>query len=175
MKQHNKEIFDAIVFAVHAHKGQQYGEGVPYLVHLSRVAQVLEDFGYTAPHWQKAAYLHDTVEDTSVTHANILEFFGYATAELVFAVTGHGTREEQQRQIKNKLINFPTACILKIADRIANVEYGLEQKGDHRHFRKYLKENEDFETYIRPNVPKEMWMRLDAAFKRGIELGYHNE
>jgi myo-inositol-1(or 4)-monophosphatase len=73
----------AIVFAVRAHAGtERRGKGFPYIVHpleaVEIVATMTNDQELLA-----AAALHDTVEDTDVTIAQIREEFGDRVAALV--------------------------------------------------------------------------------------------
>ena len=80
----NTELLDrAIVFAVQAHAGtERRGKGFPYIVHpmeaMEIVATITPDQELLA-----AAALHDTVEDTDVTLAQIRAEFGDRVAELV--------------------------------------------------------------------------------------------
>jgi myo-inositol-1(or 4)-monophosphatase len=80
----NTELLDrAIVFAVRAHAGtERRGKGFPYIVHpleaVEIVATMTSDQELLA-----AAALHDTVEDTDVTLAQIRAEFGDRVAELV--------------------------------------------------------------------------------------------
>jgi (p)ppGpp synthase/HD superfamily hydrolase len=50
-------------FAIKAHGEQKYGE-FPYSVHLDEVATIAKPYGESA---EIVAYLHDVIEDTSVT------------------------------------------------------------------------------------------------------------
>ena len=73
----------AIEFAVRAHAGtERRGKGFPYIVHpmeaMEIVATMTSDQELLA-----AAALHDTVEDTPVTLAEIRAQFGDRIAELV--------------------------------------------------------------------------------------------
>ena len=75
----------AIEFAVRAHAGtERRGKGFPYIVHpmeaMEIVATMTSDQELLA-----AAALHDTVEDTAVTLAEIRAQFGDRIAELVAA------------------------------------------------------------------------------------------
>lgn len=145
------------LFAIEAHDGQSYGE-FSYDVHLDQVAGVLESFGYTDEKWQAAAWLHDTLEDTETTVQALIKNFGAEVAEIVVACTGEGNnRKERVANILHKLSNCPEACIVKCADRIANVEAG--GKVD-----MYKKEQEAFGRVIKPHVPKAMFDRLEDAF-----------
>ena len=73
----------AICFAVQAHAGiERKGKGFPYIVHpmeaMAIVATMTSDQELLA-----AAALHDTVEDTDVTVAELQELFGERVALLV--------------------------------------------------------------------------------------------
>lgn len=73
----------AICFAVQAHAGiERKGKGFPYIVHpmeaMTIVATMTSDQELLA-----AAALHDTVEDTDVTVAELQELFGERVALLV--------------------------------------------------------------------------------------------
>ncbi|ABC29372.1 Guanosine polyphosphate pyrophosphohydrolase/synthetases [Hahella chejuensis KCTC 2396] len=112
--------------AAHAAIGQRrrYTDE-PYIVHptevAAMVASVTDDEEMIA-----AAYLHDVVEDTQVTHAMILEFFGPSVAQLVEEVTdisrpqdgNRRTRKEIDRQHLAKA--SPRAKTIKLADLISN-------------------------------------------------------
>ncbi len=79
------KIEKAISFAVTAHKGaKRKGKDRPYILHpievMSIVAGMTEDEDVIA-----AAVLHDTVEDTTVTAADIEQEFGPRIMELVVA------------------------------------------------------------------------------------------
>src|SRR5215218_7109958 len=56
----------AVQIAATAHAGQVDKEGHPYLLHVLRVALAVSD-----PDARIAAVLHDTVEDTTVTFAQL--------------------------------------------------------------------------------------------------------
>jgi myo-inositol-1(or 4)-monophosphatase len=78
------ELLDrAIIFAVRAHAGtERRGKGYPYIVHpleaLEIVSTMTADQELLA-----AAVLHDTVEDTAVTLAQLQAIFGERIAKLV--------------------------------------------------------------------------------------------
>ena len=86
MKKINTDLLDeAIIFAVNAHKGaERRGKGFPYIVHpMEAVAIVSTMTG--DQELLAAAALHDTVEDTDVTAADIEAKFGRRIAALVAA------------------------------------------------------------------------------------------
>lgn len=76
-------IHRAIYFAVQAHDGQKRkGTDIPYIAHPFEVAQLLMEAG-AEDEVVAAGLLHDTVEDTAVTAADVQKQFGVRVAELV--------------------------------------------------------------------------------------------
>lgn len=83
----SERLFDAIEFAARAHRGQfRKLTRVPYIVHPLAVAQALIGWGADEA-VVVAGVLHDTVEDTDVTLADIDARFGPEVAALVAAVS----------------------------------------------------------------------------------------
>lgn len=152
----------AAEFAAQVHHGQLY-EGKPYSAsHLNDVVNVLIDSGLdTDAEVIAAGWLHDTVEDTDVTLPCIRKRFGERVKNLVDACTGVGAnRKERNASIYAKLYEFPEACVVKLADRIANVEHS--EPGS-RYRSMYRKEQGDFAYFVQPHVPPAMWARLERA------------
>ncbi len=73
-------------FAARAHKGQKRVSGEPYINHCLAVAAILAELHVPAV-VVAAGLLHDTVEDTSVTLADLRGEFGEEIAKLVDGVT----------------------------------------------------------------------------------------
>lgn len=154
------EIYEARNFAMNAHGDQKY-DGQPYGVHLFAVAQVARDFNCSIAQW-KAAFLHDVLEDTAATSDEILDLFGDEVLSIVYACTGEGeSRYERNQSIYAKITAYPEAALVKLADRIANVEASV--RGD-QHWTRYNGEMDDFRAIVRQHVPPEMWERLERAF-----------
>ncbi len=72
--------------AKRAHKGQKRASGEPYIQHCIAVAAIQVEMGADAQ-TIAAALLHDTVEDTSITLADLKRDFGAEVAKLVDGVT----------------------------------------------------------------------------------------
>lgn len=147
------------------HAGQTYNDEVPYTYHLEMVVNVLNRFGVDTGDgffvMKSAGYLHDVLEDTQTSYNDILERFGEEVAELVYAVTSERGRNRKERNAKTypKIKGFPNAVKLKLADRIANVEYGSATGGK---VDMYRKEMPEFEAGIRSpdeedQITKNMW------------------
>jgi (p)ppGpp synthase/HD superfamily hydrolase len=117
----------AKTIAIAAHSGQTYG-AFPYSIHLAAVEEVISRFGFGHDtELRAAAWLHDVLEDTDLNIETLRMEFGDRVAEAVFAVTdGEGAnRKERKAQVYAKIrANGDDALIVKLADRIANVEAG---------------------------------------------------
>ncbi|MEM1409714.1 MAG: HD domain-containing protein, partial [Pseudomonadota bacterium] len=82
----------AYVFSMRAHGGQTRQSGDPYFTHPLSVAAILADLKLD-PVTIVAALLHDVVEDTGVSVAEIRDLFGDDVALLVDGVTKISERE----------------------------------------------------------------------------------
>lgn len=161
---------EAMKLAAEAHYGQKYGEH-PYFVHLMQVVSVAKSFstmlspdGEYDQLLENGAWLHDTIEDTFVSYDTIASKFGHITADLIWSVTGEGkNREERIDSIYKKLQNNKLGCVLKLADRVANVTQS--KRNNPIMLAKYESENESFAQVVKSQVPSEMWEILEHAFK----------
>ncbi len=127
-----KELCDikkAYEIANAAHEGQKRLSGEPYIMHPLSVAVILASLGMDEASII-AAILHDTVEDTTLTHDEVKKEFGETIADLVDGVTKIGkvplqTKEEQQAEnIRKMLIAMSRdirVIIIKLADRLHNM------------------------------------------------------
>jgi GTP pyrophosphokinase len=119
----------AYVFAMQAHGPQKRASGDPYFAHPLEVAGILTDLKLDTP-TIATALLHDTVEDTSTTIADIESEFGGEIAGLVDGVTKLSQLElfsERTKQAENfrKLMlamsNDIRVLLVKLADRLHNM------------------------------------------------------
>ena len=76
------QLKNAYVFGQGAHFGQFRKSGEPYISHPLAVATILSKLHLDVP-TLTAALLHDVVEDTDISKAEISERFGEPVAELV--------------------------------------------------------------------------------------------
>lgn len=109
--------------ATTAHAGQRYGDR-PYTAHLEHVEEVVRRFPHT-PVMRAAAWLHDSVEDTSLTLEEVAAAVGDEVAAIVAAVTdqpGANRAERKARTLPALAAASPEARAVKLADRIANLE-----------------------------------------------------
>jgi guanosine-3',5'-bis(diphosphate) 3'-pyrophosphohydrolase len=112
-----------------AHEGQTRKSGEPYITHPVAVAQVLAELGLDAE-TLIAAILHDTIEDTPLTHAEIVADFGESVAELVEGVTKldklhFRDRQEAAAESFRKMLLAMSrdlrVIMIKLADRLHNM------------------------------------------------------
>ena len=155
----------ARAFAIEAHGEQRYGKH-PYIVHLDAVVEQILRFEPGAGQDTIAAgFLHDVVEDTSVTVEQVMERFGSRVAELVHAVTTEpgATRKERHAATWPKLVETEGAVRLKLADRIANVSACWAERS--KLLFMYRQEYAQFRAGLHTNargVEQAMWQELDA-------------
>ncbi|MDE2487325.1 MAG: bifunctional (p)ppGpp synthetase/guanosine-3',5'-bis(diphosphate) 3'-pyrophosphohydrolase [Alphaproteobacteria bacterium] len=119
----------AYVYAMRMHGAQKRASGDPYFAHPIEVAGILTDYRLDTA-TIVTALLHDVIEDTPVTRAEIDELFGGEIGELVEGVTKLSKLElssETLRQAEN-LRKFILAIskdvrvlMVKLADRLHNM------------------------------------------------------
>ena len=119
----------AKIMASTAHCGQKYGDG-DFVSHPAEVVRVLRRHGVSEDAVLAAGWLHDIIEDSSVTFSFIKLQVGLRVAEAVYAVTDELGRNRHERLEKTlpKIVANPDAILVKLADRIANISHGLEKK-----------------------------------------------
>ncbi|MCH2035214.1 MAG: HD domain-containing protein [Tenacibaculum sp.] len=116
--------------AIKLHNNQKYGN-CPYIVHLTNVVNVLLHFGTTLEEdvLLMSGWLHDIIEDTNIDLNFIKNTFGEEVKEIVLLVTNQNysnkTNEENKIETFKRIITNQNAIIVKLADRIANVEFSL--------------------------------------------------
>jgi (p)ppGpp synthase/HD superfamily hydrolase len=152
-----KNIRESRLVAIRAHGNQVYDEIFPYEKHLDDVISVLKRFGFGGK-YIVAGYLHDTIEDGALSYGKIEKHFGNEVAEMVYCVTDELGRNRKERKSKTypKLAQNQDAIVIKLADRIANVEHGgLKDM--------YKKEYKEFRNaiYQPDRVSASMWEYLD--------------
>jgi len=121
-----KEMLAALRFAAVRHRDQRRKgvDSAPYINHLIEVAEVLAGCGVLDPVTLRAAVLHDTLEDTETTPAELERIFGVEVRSVVEEVTDDASlpkHERKQRQIERAPNLSERARRLKIADKISNI------------------------------------------------------
>jgi RelA/SpoT family (p)ppGpp synthetase len=126
----NEDLLNrAYVYAMMAHGTQLRASGDPYFSHPLEVAAILTDLKLDDA-TIVAALLHDTIEDTEATRAEIDEKFGPEIGALVDGLTKLKkldlvTREAKQAENLRKLLLAIAAdvrvLLIKLADRLHNM------------------------------------------------------
>ena len=124
------QLRNAYSFGQGAHSGQFRKSGEPYISHPIAVARILSKLHLDAP-TLTAALLHDVVEDTDISKAEIRERFGERVAELVDGVSKltkieFQTQEEAQAENFRKMLlamaRDVRVILIKLADRLHNMQ-----------------------------------------------------
>jgi (p)ppGpp synthase/HD superfamily hydrolase len=131
MNEFDPEVYArAFDFAARAHQGQLVpGGDVPYISH---VAQVAMETMLALWHAQdldaelavQCALLHDTVEDTAVTVAELADLFGQRVATGVLALSKDPRLPKDQQMadsLQRIVAHSPEARLVKMADRVNNL------------------------------------------------------
>jgi GTP diphosphokinase / guanosine-3',5'-bis(diphosphate) 3'-diphosphatase len=122
-------LAEAYGMAHAAHRGQTRKSGEPFVYHPLATADILAEL-YLDPTTIAAALLHDVLEDTGVTKADLTEKFGDELAEIVDGVTKlkrlpSGNLEDAQAESLRKMIVAMSkdvrVIIIKLADRLHNM------------------------------------------------------
>ena len=177
------ELLDrAIVFAVRAHAGtERRGKGFPYIV---QPLEAMEIVATMTPDQEllAAAALHDTVEDTDVTIAQIQTEFGDRVAELVAMESDepHQSRDsiENWRARKQTAIDrlaraSRDAKIVALGDKLSNmraIARDYAEQGDNLWNLFHAKDRKDHEWHYRGLAASLRELQETFAYKEFEQL-----
>lgn len=187
----NEDNFSVIMeetekYAMSYHKDQKYGD-YGYLYHLKLVHEIVNDL-YDFPDFTEkelevlhiGAYLHDLLEDTSCTDSDLNRMYGNPlltrTIQLVTDVLRDPetdlplTRKQKHKYTYPRLANAvkngnDLALALKLADRIANVQFSKIENP--KIFNMYSNEHIYFRNTLIPSSTERLvhaWETLDNIF-----------
>lgn len=164
-----------------AHSGQKRRDGSPYVSHCIAAAIITAEMGLDEDSII-AALLHDTIEDTSLTHEDIARSFGTSVADIVEGVTKltrvqYTSVEEQQMENMRKMLLAMAkdirVILIKMADRLHNMRtmaYQSEEK-------QRIKSLETMEIYApiahRLGMQKIKWELEDLSLRFTHPAEYH--
>jgi len=120
-------ILRATMFAARQHQNQRRKDiaSSPYINHPIAVAHTLSSIGQVVDvHTLCAAILHDTIEDTDTTAAELEQLFGHKIAAIVCEVSDDKTltkTERKQLQVEHAGHCSLEAKLVKLADKICNL------------------------------------------------------
>ena len=123
------QVKKAFQFSDAAHLGQYRHSGEPYITHPVAVAELCATWRLDAPSIM-AALMHDVIEDTGCTKADLVEKFGNKVAELVEGLTkldklefqSHAEAQaESFRKMFMAMARDVRVILVKLADRTHNM------------------------------------------------------
>lgn len=132
---HNEKDLDLIrrsyEYAKEKHAGQFRKSGQPYIIHLIEVAYLVSSL-HGGPITIASAFLHDTIEDCSITKDDIAREFNLEIADIVFSLTkikalSHQRRHDPEfvadghRKIFLGMAKDIRVIIIKLCDRLHNM------------------------------------------------------
>ena len=120
-------------FAAQAHNGQTVpGSELPYIVHVGNVAMVVMTAIAASGEVKdpdlavKCALLHDVIEDTPVSYAQLFESFGPEVAAGVAALSKDAELDDKSARMADSLTRIQAqpaeVWMVKMADRITNLQ-----------------------------------------------------
>ncbi|MDX5410205.1 MAG: bifunctional (p)ppGpp synthetase/guanosine-3',5'-bis(diphosphate) 3'-pyrophosphohydrolase [Thauera sp.] len=162
-------------FSADAHAGQFRVSGEPYVSHPVAVCSLVADW-HLDPQALIAALLHDVMEDTHITKAEIAERFGKVSAELVDGLSKldkiefRSQEEAQAENFRKMLLAMASdlrVILIKLADRLHNM-----RTLDHmRPAKRRRIANETLEIY----APIANRLGLNDLFRELQELSFRNK
>lgn len=163
-----------------AHSGQLRRDGSPYVTHCVAAADISFEMGLDEDSII-AALLHDVIEDTNLTHADISKQFGMSVADIVEGVTKltrvqyTSKEDEQMENLRKMLVAMAKdirVILIKIADRLHNMRTMVYQSPDKQRF----KSLETMEIYAplahRLGMQKAKWELEDLSLQYLDPAGY---
>ena len=167
------KVESAYEFASRYHANQRRRSGEPYINHPVEVALILADDLQMDEDVICAALLHDTVEDTTATLADLAARYGETVAELVDGVTKltsievDSMDEKQALNLRKMFLAMSKdirVVIIKLADRLHNLRTLAALPPDRRAF----KARETMDVYApladRLGISSVKWELEDLAF-----------
>lgn len=151
-------------FATKAHEGQvRKSTGLPMITHPIRVAETLQNAGFS-DEVVAAGYLHDTVEDTSVTLDDIEREFGFAVRVIVAGNTEN--KDDSWEARKQHTIDSIKAAsrdikALVVADKLDNLNALIDD---------YQKEGENIWAHFKRGRNEQKWYFTSVAKNAFINL-----
>ena len=167
-----ERIMEAAVFAALKHQYQRRSgyDKLPYINHLLKVADALIRIGGERDEaLLLAGVLHDVLEDTEVTTAELAQLFGNETAAIVLELTDDMSLPYMERkwlQVEKAHLLSEKARKIRLADKATNIrdifsyplDWTLEKKMD------YLANAQQVAARIRGANPK-----IDVWFDETVE------
>ena len=144
----------ALMYATIAHEGEFRHDGItPYIAHPIRVANFITKYKKNAKEvkiLRAAAYLHDTLENTSVTYYDLVHRFGSQVASIVLELTTDEDLKKEigkARYLEIRMKNMTNwALDVKLCDRLDNL-YDTDHSSK-EFINHYVEESVEIITYL---------------------------
>jgi GTP diphosphokinase / guanosine-3',5'-bis(diphosphate) 3'-diphosphatase len=125
-KQKIALIIKALTFSAIKHKAQRNddADATPYINHPIALTSLFSRVGISDCKIICAALLHDTLEDTDTTYADLKANFGKKISDIVLAVSDDKSLPDVERrrlQVANAKIASKQAKLVKLADKTCNL------------------------------------------------------
>ncbi|MCU0560952.1 MAG: HD domain-containing protein [Desulfobacterales bacterium] len=178
---YSARLYDAIEVAARAHHGQvRKGTEVPYLVHPLAVAAILIR-ARCPEHMVIAGILHDTLEDTPLTAAEIGSRFGPRIMDLVIGLTEPDKRQPWEKRKFHTIELLADAAdeellLVALADKLDNIRairQGLAEAGQD-YWRRFNRPKEDQAGYYR-SLARVFSARLQTDPGRSLAADFESE
>lgn len=150
--------------SIHSDVNQRYGTE-PYVTHLKMVIDCvlmekrhIKDEDYLAVIF--GAAFHDTIEDARLTYNDVLKIARHhledeekavMATEIVYALTNEKGRNREERanaKYYEGIRNTKYAPLVKMADRLANMQFSVGENGNGRMVKCYQKEAKQFLVHV---------------------------
>jgi GTP diphosphokinase / guanosine-3',5'-bis(diphosphate) 3'-diphosphatase len=166
-------LLRAYKYSERAHAGQTRLSGEPFVSHCVEVARILADLQLDSV-TVASGLIHDVVEDTAITVADVEREFGKEIAEIVDGLTKIGNlplNSTQERQVENyrklllSIAKDVRVILIKLADRLHNMRT-LDWLAPEKR-RRIAQETRDLYAPLahRFGMAKMRWELEDLAFK----------
>src|SRR6476469_8804088 len=166
-------LLRAYKYSERAHAGQTRLSGEPFVSHCVEVARILADLQLDSV-TVASGLIHDVVEDTDITVADVEREFGKEIAQIVDGLTKIGNlplNSTQERQVENyrklllSIAKYVRVILIKLADRLHNMrtlDWLVPEKR-----RRIAQETRDLYAPLahRFGMAKMRWELEDLAFK----------
>ena len=176
-----QQIRQAYELAREMHGTQMRKDGSPFITHPLAVAQIVAEELHLDSESIIAALLHDTIEDTSVTHEQIAKLFSPTVADLVEGVSKltrvhYTSKEEEQMENLRKMLMAMSkdirVILIKISDRLHNMRT-MEYQTPEKQKQKSLETMESYAPIAhRLGMQKMKWELEDLSLKYLDPIGY---
>ncbi|NIP32590.1 HD domain-containing protein [Candidatus Saccharibacteria bacterium] len=156
-----ERVLGAFEFAKKYHASQKRDEGVPYIIHPVRVANILmKERDYYDPDVIIGALLHDVVEDSPVKVGQIGRKFGSEVKRLVIGMTRVKTRENKYIKFKKTMKADYRIRMIKCADVLDNVRSWPLSTKTYK-FPRWFKEVREMYLTLAKNTDEYIYKEMD--------------